>query len=136
MLFFSLTFNRPLYFASSNRLFYINIVNLNLKLLQCLNKYFISFELEWYICKIAFSKWIITFLLQNNHLTNMDVERKHMKYPYTFPAKLVQFPYKFHWDNFWLPRFIVASMAVTFPFFLFIHRKGKSLNFKKILIYF
>nr|ABX75487.1 unkown [Lycosa singoriensis] len=53
----------------------------------------------------------------------MNVERKHMKYPYTYTAKMAQFPYKFHWDNFWLPRFLVLGMAVSFPFFLFVHRK-------------
>ncbi|GFY73067.1 hypothetical protein TNIN_408171 [Trichonephila inaurata madagascariensis] len=53
----------------------------------------------------------------------MDVERKHMKYPYTMTAKIVRFPYKWHWDNFWFPRFIVASMILTSPFFIYIHRK-------------
>ncbi|KAF8774293.1 uncharacterized protein LOC129985195 [Argiope bruennichi] len=53
----------------------------------------------------------------------MDVQRKQMKYPYTYAAKIARFPYKFHWDNFWLPRFLVGSVILTFPFFLFIHRK-------------
>nr|ALJ10896.1 hypothetical protein [Dolomedes sulfureus] len=53
----------------------------------------------------------------------MNVERKHMKYPYTYTAKLARFPYKWHWDNFWLPRFLALGMVVSFPFFLFVHRK-------------
>lgn len=46
-----------------------------------------------------------------------------MKYPYTFTAKLAQFPYKWHYDNFWLPRFLLLGMAVSFPFFFYIHKK-------------
>ncbi|XP_015920961.1 uncharacterized protein [Parasteatoda tepidariorum] len=50
------------------------------------------------------------------------MERKQMKWPVTFAAQIQQFPYKWFWNNFWLPRFVVGAMAVTFPFFLFIHK--------------
>ncbi|XP_035215993.1 uncharacterized protein LOC118189493 [Stegodyphus dumicola] len=53
----------------------------------------------------------------------MNAERKHMKFPYTYCGKIVQFPYKWYWNNFWLPRFLVAGMIVSFPFFHFIHKK-------------
>lgn len=41
-----------------------------------------------------------------------------MKYPYTFTAKIVQFPYKFHFQNFWLVRYYLCGGFVIYMVFM------------------
>lgn len=48
-----------------------------------------------------------------------------MKYPYTFSAKIAQFPYKFYYQNSWLARYWLFGIAAAFPLFYKIHGMGK-----------
>lgn len=48
-----------------------------------------------------------------------------MKYPYTYSAKIAQFPYKFYWTNSWLARYWVYGVIVSLPLFYKIHKAGK-----------
>ncbi|XP_029830009.3 uncharacterized protein LOC115314984 [Ixodes scapularis] len=41
---------------------------------------------------------------------------RRMKFPYTFTAKLVQFPYKFHYNNMWLIKFMVPAWILYMVF--------------------
>uniref|UniRef100_A0A023G6D9 Uncharacterized protein n=1 Tax=Amblyomma triste TaxID=251400 RepID=A0A023G6D9_AMBTT len=43
---------------------------------------------------------------------------RRMKYPYTFTAKVAQFPYKFHFQNFWLVRYYLCGGLVIYVFFI------------------
>lgn len=47
-----------------------------------------------------------------------------MKYPYTFTAKLVQFPWKFYLTKNWLYKYYAVALIVTFPVFKKIHSLG------------
>jgi len=49
-----------------------------------------------------------------------------MKYPYTFTAKIAQFPYKYYWKNNWPFRYFFYGVVVTFPFIYWIDRKVNS----------
>lgn len=49
-----------------------------------------------------------------------------MIYPYTYTGKLIQFPWTYHFKNSWLHRYILYSMIVCYPLFVFIHFKGKN----------
>uniref|UniRef100_A0A6M2E1N1 Putative conserved plasma membrane protein n=1 Tax=Amblyomma tuberculatum TaxID=48802 RepID=A0A6M2E1N1_9ACAR len=53
---------------------------------------------------------------------------RRMKYPYTMTAKIVQFPYKFHWQNFWLVRYyFCGGLVIYFVFMVLpIHRAVNS----------
>lgn len=59
-----------------------------------------------------------------------------MKYPYTFSAKIAQFPYKFYWKNSWLARYWIYGMVVSFPLFYKVHGMGKLLIVKGYLFLF
>lgn len=48
-----------------------------------------------------------------------------MKYPYTFSAKIAQFPYKFYLKNSWLARYWLIGMAASLPLWYKIHKAGK-----------
>lgn len=52
---------------------------------------------------------------------------RRMKYPYTFTAKMVQFPYKFHFQNFWLIRYYLCGGFVVYMVFIVwpIHKAGE-----------
>lgn len=52
-----------------------------------------------------------------------------MKYPYTYTAKLAQFPYKYYFKHSWYFRYWTYSLALTFPLIVFIHNKGRCLPF-------
>lgn len=47
-----------------------------------------------------------------------------MVYPYTYTAKLAQFPFAYHFKQCWLHRYLCYSVIVCYPLFLFIHFKG------------
>ncbi|XP_074042198.1 uncharacterized protein [Leptinotarsa decemlineata] len=40
-----------------------------------------------------------------------------MKFPYTFSAKLAQFPWKYHLKNQWLWKYYAISVVVCIPIF-------------------
>ena len=48
-----------------------------------------------------------------------------MKYPYTFSAKIAQFPYKFYLQNSWLARYWLVGIVASLPLFYQIHKAGK-----------
>ncbi|XP_033216745.1 uncharacterized protein LOC117172699 [Belonocnema kinseyi] len=43
--------------------------------------------------------------------------KRHMKYPYTFTAKIVQFPWKYYWKHSWLTRYFFYANFITMPIF-------------------
>ncbi|KAK9883877.1 hypothetical protein WA026_004816 [Henosepilachna vigintioctopunctata] len=45
-----------------------------------------------------------------------------MKFPYTFTAKIAQFPLKFYVKNNWIWRYYFIALAVSTPVFYKIHR--------------
>lgn len=47
-----------------------------------------------------------------------------MKYPYTFTAKIAQFPWKFYISKSWVYRYYAIAVVVTFPVFVKIHKLG------------
>ncbi|XP_013787121.1 uncharacterized protein LOC106471080 isoform X2 [Limulus polyphemus] len=49
-----------------------------------------------------------------------------MKYPYTFSAKIAQFPYKFHFTKNWFLKYYIFGFALSYPIFLYIHKKVNS----------
>uniref|UniRef100_T1JGE9 Uncharacterized protein n=1 Tax=Strigamia maritima TaxID=126957 RepID=T1JGE9_STRMM len=51
---------------------------------------------------------------------------RHMKFPVTHTAKIVQFPWKFYYNNVWLWRWYFYGTAAAFPIFLWIHKKANS----------
>uniref|UniRef100_A0A1E1WYR7 Putative secreted protein n=1 Tax=Amblyomma aureolatum TaxID=187763 RepID=A0A1E1WYR7_9ACAR len=53
---------------------------------------------------------------------------RRMKYPYTLTAKIAQFPYKFHFKNFWFIRYYLCGGFVVYFFFMVvpIHRAVNS----------
>lgn len=49
-----------------------------------------------------------------------------MKFPYTFTAKIAQFPYAFHIKNNWLYRYYCYGFLVSLPVFYKIHKLCKN----------
>ncbi|KAJ8959879.1 hypothetical protein NQ318_011615 [Aromia moschata] len=45
-----------------------------------------------------------------------------MKFPYTFTAKVVQFPFKFYFKNNWIYRYYCFAFVACLPVFLYIQR--------------
>jgi hypothetical protein len=54
-----------------------------------------------------------------------EVPARPMKYPYTFSAKIAQFPLKFHVQNNWVWRYYLIAVGVCIPIFYKIDRLGK-----------
>lgn len=50
-----------------------------------------------------------------------------MKFPYTFSAKIAQFPYKFYIQKQWIWRYYLIGVAVSVPVFYKISSMGKIL---------
>lgn len=50
-----------------------------------------------------------------------------MKFPYTFSAKIAQFPYKFYIQKQWIWRYYLIGVAVSIPLFYKISQMGKFL---------
>jgi hypothetical protein len=48
-----------------------------------------------------------------------------MKFPYTFSAKIAQFPLKFHIKNNWIWRYYLIALGVSIPIFYKIDRMGE-----------
>ncbi|XP_075983249.1 reduction of Rh1 [Anticarsia gemmatalis] len=49
-----------------------------------------------------------------------------MKFPYTFSAKVAQFPMKFYVSNQWIWKYWMIGIAVTVPVFYKIHKLANS----------
>lgn len=49
---------------------------------------------------------------------------RRMKYPYTYTAKMAQFPYKFYFANSWLYKYWVVGLVCSLPIFYKIHTAG------------
>lgn len=48
-----------------------------------------------------------------------------MIYPYTLTARLIQFPYKYYFNNSWMHRYLFYSFVLCYPLWIWIHFKGK-----------
>lgn len=48
-----------------------------------------------------------------------------MKFPYTFSAKMAQFPWKFYFGKQWVWKYFGLSVIVCLPIFKKIHNLGK-----------
>lgn len=55
-----------------------------------------------------------------------EVPGRPMKFPYTFSAKIAQFPLKFHIQNQWVWKYWVAGIVLSFPIFYKIHKLCKN----------
>ncbi|XP_045622037.1 uncharacterized protein roh isoform X2 [Procambarus clarkii] len=42
---------------------------------------------------------------------------RRMKYPYTFSAKIVSFPYNYHIKNVWLFKYYIIGVGLSLPLF-------------------
>ena len=51
-----------------------------------------------------------------------------MKFPYTFSAKIAQFPIKFYFQKQWIWRYYFIALVASLPVFYKIDRLGKSQN--------
>ncbi|KAJ6637444.1 hypothetical protein Bhyg_10174 [Pseudolycoriella hygida] len=49
-----------------------------------------------------------------------------MKFPYTFSAKIAQFPLKFYVNNQWMWKFYIFGIVCTIPVFYKIHKLANS----------
>ncbi|KAL1497418.1 hypothetical protein ABEB36_008394 [Hypothenemus hampei] len=72
---------------------------------------------------------------------NQQQPYRPMKYPYTLTAKIVQFPYKFYFQNNWVYRYYVYAVVACFPVFWYItvlsnsknnNAKWKDIRYKEI----
>ncbi|XP_037500706.1 uncharacterized protein LOC119374612 [Rhipicephalus sanguineus] len=52
---------------------------------------------------------------------------RRMKYPYTASAKIAQFPYKFHFQKFWLIRYFFCGGLVLYMVFM-VYPINKAVN--------
>lgn len=50
--------------------------------------------------------------------------KRHMKYPYTFTAKIMQFPYKFYVQNNWAYRYYIFAVIACIPVFKYCSNIG------------
>jgi hypothetical protein len=55
----------------------------------------------------------------------VEAPARPMKFPYTFSAKVAQFPLKFHIKNNWIWRYYLIAVGVSIPIFYKIDRMGK-----------
>ncbi|CAH1115127.1 unnamed protein product [Psylliodes chrysocephalus] len=53
-------------------------------------------------------------------------ERKPMKFPYTFTAKLVQFPFRHYVKHNWIWRYYIFGLALSTPVFWYINGLANS----------
>jgi len=52
---------------------------------------------------------------------------RRMRYPYTFTAKIAQFPYKYYAKHSWLYKYWLVGVVVSIPIFYQIEKLCKSL---------
>ncbi|XP_018322973.1 uncharacterized protein LOC108735490 [Agrilus planipennis] len=55
-----------------------------------------------------------------------EVAGRPMKFPYTFSAKIAQFPFKFYFQNNWVFKYYLISVVVCTPIFYKISRLANS----------
>lgn len=55
-----------------------------------------------------------------------EAPKNPMKYPYTFSAKIAQFPLKFHATNQWIWKYWLISVVICTPVFYKIHKLGNA----------
>lgn len=55
-----------------------------------------------------------------------EAPKRPMKFPYTYSAKIAQFPLKFYIQNQWIWKYYVVGLAVSLPVFYKIHKLCKS----------
>ncbi|KAF5274071.1 hypothetical protein FQR65_LT04469 [Abscondita terminalis] len=55
-----------------------------------------------------------------------EVVSRPMKFPYTFSAKMAQFPYKFYINNSWVYKYYLIAVGVSIPIFYKIHKLANS----------
>ncbi|PNF34909.1 hypothetical protein B7P43_G01417 [Cryptotermes secundus] len=55
-----------------------------------------------------------------------DPPARPMKYPYTFSAKIAQFPIKFYFQNQWIWRYYFISLVLCAPVFYSISKLANS----------
>ncbi|XP_032664437.1 uncharacterized protein LOC116841042 [Odontomachus brunneus] len=55
-----------------------------------------------------------------------NTQFRPMKYPYTFVAKMAQFPYKYYWTHSWMYRYMFYSLFITLPVFYKIQKLSYS----------
>jgi len=48
---------------------------------------------------------------------------RQMRYPYTLGAQVKAFPYKFHWENCWLPKAWAIGLGMCMPLWAYIQYK-------------
>lgn len=63
-------------------------------------------------------------------MTDVPAEKpvgRPMKFPYTFSAKIAQFPLKFYIKNQWIWRYYFIALGVSLPVFYKIDRMGELL---------
>lgn len=61
-------------------------------------------------------------------MTDVAAEKpvgRPMKFPYTFSAKIAQFPLKFYIKNQWIWRYYFIALGLSLPVFYKIDRMGK-----------
>ncbi|CAH1375833.1 unnamed protein product [Tenebrio molitor] len=49
-----------------------------------------------------------------------------MKYPYTWAAKIAQFPFKFYFENNWVWRYYPVGCLLSVPVFMYLSRLSNS----------
>ncbi|XP_064484540.1 uncharacterized protein LOC135397121 [Ornithodoros turicata] len=43
---------------------------------------------------------------------------RRLTYPYTYAQKIANFPYRFHYENMWLVRYLIPALALTYLFYI------------------
>ncbi|RVE44115.1 hypothetical protein evm_011226 [Chilo suppressalis] len=70
---------------------------------------------------VYFWPWKLIFATMSS-----DAPGRPMKYPYTFSAKIAQFPFKHYLQNQWIWRYWMISIGVSLPVFYKIHKLANS----------
>ncbi|XP_066249689.1 uncharacterized protein roh [Euwallacea similis] len=59
-------------------------------------------------------------------MSDAPTPARPMKFPYTFSAKLAQFPYKFYFNNNWVVKYYCFALVLTIPIFRSISKLSNS----------
>lgn len=65
-----------------------------------------------------------------------EIPARPMKYPYTFTAKIAQFPLKFHVQNNWIWKYYLIALGVSIPIFYKIDRLGELTYYQQLSLIF
>ena len=58
-------------------------------------------------------------------IMSLNPEDRRMKYPYTYTAKLLNFPYAYYYKHSWLVKYYVIAFGLTIPLMAKITTAGK-----------